>query len=65
MNSFFFFFLILVVLQINRITLRALKVCLCDNDVNDRHSLGRFTIKHYVYAVAVIFLAGKMLTDFN
>lgn len=65
MNSFFFFFLILIVLQIDRIALRAFKVCLYDNDLNGRHSLCRFTIKHHVYVVAVIFLARKMLTDFN
>lgn len=41
----------------------ALKVCFSNDDVNGKHSFYRLTIKHYAYAVAMIFFAGKMLTD--
>lgn len=36
----------------------ALKICLCKDDVNNRHSC-KVTIKHYVFAVGMIFLVGK------
>lgn len=51
-------FFILFVLHIDRLNLMALKICLCKDDVNNRHCC-KVTIKHYVFAVGMIFLVGK------